>query len=337
MTSTPSAAPAVQLFDPTRLELGDIVLERGTGPSSDLTAWSTGGEFTHALIWVGDDFLEAMPDGVRSLSYYRVPVLDAAKWRLLRLAADSHGAGAQAAVNARNLAFKDYDLWGAMRTVLGPRQEPIPEKLFCSQLVARAYLDAKVSLVPGKAPEGVTPGDLALHAKGLKTVDLPLQPGHGPGGEPYPDGLLDRSKAYQASPMAKERKINRELVLAVRDRFEKLTPPDGHPPPGNLVELLILLPHFERAAALDIAGILLDRMNQTGYFRMLPGAMAPLWFGDAPLPHDYARAIAHHRQNAEACHANDSLMPHAIWQQLRAMYVMNALALEALVERNGGS
>lgn len=55
------------------------------------------------------------------------------------------------------------------------------------------------------------------------------------------------------------------------------------------------------------------------------------------LPHDYARAIAHHRQNAEACHANDSLMPHAIWQQLRAMYVMNALALEALVERNGGS
>lgn len=39
------------------------------------------------------------------------------------------------------------------------------KRLICSQLVAQCYADAGITLIPGKRPQQVTPGDLADHIR----------------------------------------------------------------------------------------------------------------------------------------------------------------------------
>jgi uncharacterized protein YycO len=147
----------ISLFDPDALRLGDIVLERGPGMSSAIVAAVTGGHYSHALIWVGGDFVEAMPGGVRSLSFARVPILNPTMWLLLRPTAAYQKLAERAAVEARGMAFKQYDTEGALRTVVGRRRDPVPTKLFCSQLIAEAYRRAGLELIPERRAGAITP------------------------------------------------------------------------------------------------------------------------------------------------------------------------------------
>jgi hypothetical protein len=143
-------------LDPGRLIPGDILLEHDTGPISTIIRAVDGGDYSHALLWLGSTSLvEAVGQGARVISFARIVIDDPSKWLLLRYPDAS--AAARASVEARNIAHKAYNLRGALNTQLRLPMDANPAKLFCSQLVAEAYHRAGVELVRGIAPARVTP------------------------------------------------------------------------------------------------------------------------------------------------------------------------------------
>ena len=79
--------------------------------------------------------------------------------------------GEQAEIKARAAAERinhylhaPYALGSAVLSTFGvPNIDP--RALFCSQLVARAYADVKIAVVPGIEPEKITPGMLATSTR----------------------------------------------------------------------------------------------------------------------------------------------------------------------------
>lgn len=336
--SNTDAAP-VWLFDSEALSLGDVVLERGPGKGGALIAKVTKGPYNHALIWVGGDFVEAMPEGVRVLSFARVPIRNPGNWLLLRPPPQYAGIARDAALEARSMTYKEYDTPGALRTVLGPRRAPIPTKRFCSQLVAEAYLRSGLDLLPGVRPEAVTPNKL-LESPSLTSVPLPLRTSdvfqHGP----YPAELLDRSAAYLSSPMYQEARIGRVLFRSVEAMTNAaLTPALRKYQPGNLGEVLKLLVHLDRGAANAIADALLIGMLQTGYLQLLVPQMASIW-SRVDDDQRWKKQISgweetrqRHLGNARFYQEQDEIMQHQLWRKLHVMHLMNAEAFAGLIEK----
>lgn len=329
----------VQLFDPTRLFPGDIALERGGGAGSAVIAAATGGPFSHALIWVGSDFVEAMPGGVRNLSFARVPVVVPANWALLRAKPEHRSVSATAATEARSMVFENYDSAGAVMTQIGGRQGARPGARFCSQLIAEAYHRVGLDLVPGKRPEQVTP-NMLLHVTTHDRIPLPLvDAAEKNGGRPYPDELLDRSVAFQKAPMHREGEINRELFESVKDLVRVAPLPSGwtRSRPGSFSEVLDLLPLLPAEHGNPMADRLLEVAERTGYFHLLVPALAELWprVGAGHRDHieGWIETRNRYMQNYRALDERDRMMPHQLWVQLRTMFLVNANAFDGLIEK----
>jgi hypothetical protein len=236
---SPSSTPPLYWLNPAGLRPGDIVLEKGGGSQSNIIRLADGGDFSHALLWLGPtDLIEAVDVGARVISYTRVVIDKPGNWSVLRLVDNAEGA-ARAANEARRLAFKPYNLKGALNTKLGFSRTPDHMRLFCSQLVAEAYTRAGISLIPGTAPEMVTPGKLQSAAT-LTAIETPLTT-IPPSKLADARAALDRNSFYQESPMDRERVASQEAFLAVRSAANALPDP-RHPgvrhPAGNLAELL---------------------------------------------------------------------------------------------------
>jgi hypothetical protein len=334
-----SNSQTVALFDPDRLVPGDIVLERGGGVGSTVVAAATGGPFSHALIWVGSDFVEAMPGGVRNLSFARVPVVVAANWALLRAKPEHRSTSAAAANAARNMIFESYDSAGAVMTQIGGRQDARPGARFCSQLIAEAYRRAGLDLVPDRRPEQITP-NMLLRATTHDRVPLPLIDATAiNGGKPYPSDFLDRSKAFRNAPMRREGEINRELFKSVEDLVALVPLPTRwrSARPASFSETLDLLPLLPVEHSIPIADRLLEAMEHTGYFHLLVPALADLWprVGTGHRDHipGWVETRDRYLQNYGACSERFLAMPHQIWDRLRRMYLMNANAFDGLIEK----
>jgi hypothetical protein len=323
----------VALFDDEGLELGDIVLERGTGSAGKFVAGVTGGRFNHALIWVGGDFIEAMPGGVRCLSNRRVPIFDPGNWLLLRPLPELAGLGESAAFHAREMTFKEYDTAGAVRTVLSPRTAPAPTKNFCSQLVAESYRRAGVDLLPGKRPESITPNMLPKSFL-LQRVSIRLMATLN-----YPAEHYDRSASYRASGMHREGEANRTIYGAGVALLNGVALPPMQPMPGNLSELLALLPHLQPRIAAPVANAILKEMETTGYFDLLTPQLDEMWPRVKASPYwqeqvpGWRQTLRRHEGNAEAIKEILAAQSLPMWQALRNMHLNYATRFEAMIAR----
>jgi uncharacterized protein YycO len=151
-------------IDPSKLKPGDVLLERAPTAKSLAIRAATRGEYSHALIWMGNsDFMESVGDGVQPMPYARIVTADPSRWTLLRLNSNRRAATA-AATHVRSHSFKNYNLGGAITPILPASGSARSTTLFCSQLVVVAYKSAGVDLCPGKEPSTITPADLQNHS-----------------------------------------------------------------------------------------------------------------------------------------------------------------------------
>lgn len=265
-------------FDPNRLRPGDVVLERGHGLFSKVIMLADCGEFSHALLWLGGtDFLEAVSDGARVISFARVLVRDPADWIVLRLREPS--VGSQAVWHARNMAHKLYDVIGAVSTKVSLRSEVNPTALFCSQLVATAYELAGVRLVEGVAPTRVTPNMLHKRSCLQIVTPIPLEELNLSDPEQAQEikDLIERDNAYATSMMQREMQISQAAFQSIRPMYAGITVPDGYPvpcPPGNLSDAIALLQVIDLSVATRISARLTETLDQQGYFNLLDEGLA---------------------------------------------------------------
>jgi hypothetical protein len=326
----------VFLFDHKLLKAGDVVLERGKGLGAAITAGATGGRYSHALMWVdGGDFIEAMPTGVRILQYIRVPIINRNNWMLLRLKAGWEAQGKAAADYARNHSFKKYDLKGALRSPLMPRKSMSANAVFCSQLIADAFAGVGVELVPGRSASSVTPNDL-WRSPVLEKLQPPFVPAPDFALRYFEEHGLDRSSLYELALMAKERDLMMLLFKLVESEFDGIEWPLSNAP-GSLGELQDVLSFVGGPKADRIADILLEGMEENGYFRLLEPSLNDaisnrLVAGQTELIPGYRNSVQRHWNNSRACKAAHHRHPHRLWQELHEMYVRNAIGFQALIE-----
>jgi Permuted papain-like amidase enzyme, YaeF/YiiX, C92 family len=334
-------------FDPSHLRAGDVVLEMGSGLHSKGIAAADHGDFSHALMWIGGtDFIEAVGEGARVISFARIIVEKRNKWTVLRLVDDAAHAD-KAAWEARRIAHKGYDLKGAINTKLRIRSKPDHTKLFCSQLVAEAYSRAGVSLVEGVTAEFVTPR--MLQNESLLTrvehpfVEIPREE------LSAAEAILDRDQAYVGSSMSKEMAAARGAFEAVQARANALSAPQVRGiqfPPGNLSELLEVLQVVRTPAADELADALLEELDKRDYFNLFIEPFIPLKmmledsvakYRAGVLSREEGRALLNKlhidalrqtsdrfRQNAHVCQDTYARTKQKLWLRLATMYCVNA-------------
>ncbi|CAN1721662.1 protein of unknown function [Hyphomicrobium sp. 1Nfss2.1] len=162
----------VRLLNPDFMKPGDIILESGTSPLSALIRWFDDGPFSHAVMWL-EPALLAEADvtmGVRVFAFTRKPITDSSRYILLRH--EDEALAARAAVNARNLAQRRYGYLGAALSKIPSRRgrQSKSKRLFCSQVVARAYREAGAPLFD-LHHHVITP-NMLLRGKGLRKYTL---------------------------------------------------------------------------------------------------------------------------------------------------------------------
>lgn len=161
-------------FEPRLVLPGDILLtaRQGHGTSAAIRI-GTFSKFSHAAI-AGETgiFLEAQGEGVRRLAAVRLAIADPKNVRLLRLLPDVKNglacAGLAAAV-AQKYVSRGFWLAGTMASVVPGIRLDNRSRFFCSHLVAQAYREAGVELLPHKEPAKVYPGML-LRSRLLRDV-----------------------------------------------------------------------------------------------------------------------------------------------------------------------
>lgn len=140
-------------FDLNALRPGDVLLSVDTGKVSRRIAQATGGEYSHAMLYVGHSIIHAMTDGVYSKNpqrYLRGHADHLAAYRLI----SSTGESADLKVvcdYARSQVGALYSI--SQAALVGLRRTRITRvfdfagKQFCSRLVAQAYSEIGVQLV----------------------------------------------------------------------------------------------------------------------------------------------------------------------------------------------
>jgi len=334
-------------LDPAALRDGDVILEFGGSIKSAIISAFDGGPYSHALIWVGNnDVVESVGGGVRNLSFERVLIEDPALWTLLHQ--PDRTLGQRAALAARRLVSKHYNTKGAFRS-LGPGAGVSdPGAVFCSELVAQAYLDAGVEVVPGLPPQKVTPRAL-LHSGIFTQMELTLRECD-PARIQQLFGSLDRDEAYRDSLMDKEVRVSRAAFADVESLVRGLPldePPGVRHPPGNLSELIDALARLPAETSCAVMDALFDSLQSRGYFHLFDRPFADarehfikcriqLQFGGLPNEEregvraylrrtcdGYNSTIQRYLQNALACEGLVMTNPHSLWRALAEMHRRN--------------
>lgn len=130
-------------------------------PVSRAIRIGTWSQFSHAAICTDPPlFVEAVGVGVRPRSILGMGVRDKQWVRVLRLKADMANHAdrtSEAARHADRYLVHGYWVGGALATKLPGVSLRKRSKFFCSHLVAQAYMEAGIDLVPGLPPSKVTP------------------------------------------------------------------------------------------------------------------------------------------------------------------------------------
>lgn len=325
----------IKVIDSDALLLGDIILERGDDKAAGAIATATGGQFSHALIYVGgDDVVEAMPGGVRSLSLHRLPVTEKSVLKLLRVEAAHKSIAAKAAEHARGETFKQYDMRGALTSQSAPRKTPLNSALFCSQLVAKSYAQAGLDLAPGYTLSSISPNHLERSPM-LQSRSLPLKPAPKALLPLLASALKDRSAAYKTSTMAQEMEVARKAYELAMGAIAK-TGFRFHAAfsPGNLHELLDVLNNMPEPARTVGADHLYEALDQGGYFMIGLSMLYQILHSDAaPAQISYEDARKRNLDNARACIERSKAFDHRLWRRLGAMHGFMAEGMVALTER----
>jgi hypothetical protein len=220
------------------------VLERGSGLISRGIRTVEGGEYSHALIFLGNtDFLEAVGIGARVISYVRVPISDPLDWIVLRH--PDPQIAQHAADKARNLAHKEYGTAAALRSKTPFPLRGDPTSIFCSQLVAEAFERAGETLVKGKHPSQVTPKLLHENSTLKPLQAIPVR-------ELIDRNIpaLDRDVEYVDSAPAQELNASQSAFKAVESELGNLMRLlEVTPRPGSLIELFDFLMQAEAKGA----------------------------------------------------------------------------------------
>lgn len=149
-------------FNYDDIKSGDIVLTKNKGLISRGIQLA-GNEYSHALICsTPPTLIEANKDGVTNFSARNCVINDINNIKILRLknSVDNHAEIAKKAGDeAACFLSTVYDLKQAIATV---RKNILPERgrIFCSELVAKSYERAGLTLLEGVVPDLVQPGDL---------------------------------------------------------------------------------------------------------------------------------------------------------------------------------
>ena len=333
-------------IDANQLRLGDILLERGSKLRSHIISWADRGKYSHALIWVGGNFIEAVGTGARVISVARLIIENPNNWLLLRLM-DKPTVAQSAAVKARQLAHKRYDTIGAISTKLPVRQSPKAERLFCSQLIADAYQQAGIDLVDQTPPHKITPNRL-LKSRHLKKISTPLIKVIDPTELAQLSSFIDRDKAFEDTSMLQEMNASQAAFDAVRPLISSLRLPNGKHP-GNLSELLDCLQQSTAPACNAIADTLLTELSNREYFNFLREPMINTLLD--MKPHQESRSVhknvalfykhlipewqdtaKRHEQNSLVCMSVYQKTQHDLWLRLAAMYQHNLESFNLIID-----
>jgi hypothetical protein len=154
---------AYYMLDPERLMSGDVILSTQKGAVSLLIRIGTRSPFSHASIYLGGGlYAEAVGLGVRVRP---VATMIKNRMKVLRLAANSSrdpvATALKASESVNNYIHAPYWVTGAMLAIYRTTVLERRHRLFCSQLVAQAYEDAGLRIVPSLDPTKVTPASLA--------------------------------------------------------------------------------------------------------------------------------------------------------------------------------
>jgi hypothetical protein len=343
-------------LDVSKLEAGDVLLERALTAASAVIRGATKGKYSHALIWMGNtDFMEAVGDGVRAMPCVRIVTSDPRRWRLLRLDSDPTAAAA-AATYARSHSFKSYNLSGAIASILPTSRRARSITLFCSQLVAVAYASTGVALCPGRKPDNVTPADLERNSI-LKQVPSPFIEITDPDELPIFAEFEDRDAALKDSSLDAERKASQKAFRAVKGLTKRI--PNPIDPriqfrPGNLGELIELLAREGSPEGDACASKLLGELKSREYFDLLVLVVADIsiylqsrlaLLDSGKLSAELANAIIarldelcagwtdtenRYKSNHAACMAGFQRNRRDLLMALAAMYMKNAMSFDYL-------
>jgi len=149
------------LFDLDALQLGDILLSRSNQKISTLIQRYTDGSFSHAMIYVGNAVVHAMPDGVYSENPQRMVFDSPNDFRALRFKANLAEETIEKIANeARFLTGNLYSVREALATkYFGNSDTPSKTRYqFCSRLVAQCYASVGINIV--KNPSYCSPNDI---------------------------------------------------------------------------------------------------------------------------------------------------------------------------------
>jgi len=146
---------------PGTLEVDDIVLTSESGALPLAIRQFTLSDFSHAALCTKPDTLfEAVCDGVMRRSVFGT-FASRAEWiRVLRpnRPVPPNKYGLRVADYAEALYGRGYSRLGAVASRFPVIRGPEDGSVFCSQVIAHAYLECDVILVPGKDPSQVYPG-----------------------------------------------------------------------------------------------------------------------------------------------------------------------------------
>lgn len=154
------------MLDPDLLVPGDVILSTQKAAASFLIRLGTRSQFSHAAIYLGGGlYAEAVGLGVRVRA---VATMIKTGVKVFRLKPGGSPDAAAIAVKA-SACVNDYihaPYWkaGAMLSIYKATVLEKRHRLFCSHLVAQAYKDAGLEVVPSLDPTKVTPALLSKSA-----------------------------------------------------------------------------------------------------------------------------------------------------------------------------
>lgn len=147
------------------IDIGDIILIRGSAKHSKVISRCTKGHFSHACLVVGNSIVaEALGgSGVQITSTVKFIVKDKDNIAVLRPIFKDEDHAKKIKSNIEYIAKKhqsrEYNLADAIKSVLNRKKPTYNDKFFCSQLVASIFSEVGFNLTK-KLPHNVTPNDL---------------------------------------------------------------------------------------------------------------------------------------------------------------------------------
>lgn len=139
------------ILETAKLLVGDIVLTAQDSLVSKVVRKRTGGQFSHAMLYVADhSYIHSDANGVHSGNTQRLLFEEEHHATVLRLVAPDLGVVERACVYARTQVGKEYSVPEAVKSKFRRTGDKLDEsnRQFCSRLVAQAYAFAGIDLVP---------------------------------------------------------------------------------------------------------------------------------------------------------------------------------------------